>query len=147
MKSGTHPAQPAGPSVQRPFARWMPMADGGFFGLVAGYLLALWLNQNVWLEMRVNVDLIIPAAVVLGLILGGWLQNAPSWRWLLLLEGGWLISFLWAYGPHAGALAFLPAEELREGLLLDSFNIMAANVILVVVMVFGNAVRAWRFFR
>lgn len=113
------------------------IAKSAYLGFLTGFLAAVLLQRSVWLAMRVNIALIIPALVLLGLIWG--IAKKGSWpkAWFFGLEIITVLVYIIIYGD-AGALAIMPAVLLREGFFLAAFNLGQLNIALLALLICGN---------
>lgn len=114
----------------------------GFTGLIMGYFLAVILGQWIWLDMRVNVGLLIPAGTLIGAVTGVFFRgNSRVWGLFvpeLFLTGSMAV----IYGGDLGAFTVIPAVLLREGLFLPDLSLHNINIILVLILIGGNL--GWR---
>lgn len=110
----------------------------GFMGLILGCLSAVILSQWIWLEMRVNVGLLIPAGTLIGAVTGVFFRgNSRVWGLFvpeLFLAGTMAV----IYGGDLGALTVIPAVLLREGLFFPELSLQNINIILVLILIVGN---------
>lgn len=96
-------------------ARAGHICKGALIGFSLGLVIAVGAASWVWLEMRVNVGLLIPATTVLFSILAFWKKSAFSYLLFFLAQLLLVITLLTIYGLDAGALWSIPAYIFREG--------------------------------
>lgn len=109
-----------------------------YAGFAAGYSAAIILGASVWLEMRFNVGLLIPACSLAALISAFWVEGRQKWLWLAPQVAA-VISFLAVYGMDSGAMSVIPAVLLREGFSLGLLSLDKANLLLAAVIIAGNS--------
>jgi hypothetical protein len=114
------------------------MAQAGLVGLIAGFTPALALSQWVWLEMRVNTGLIIPAGALTAVLLAARLQARPRPAWLLTADGLLAVTLLACFGRQWDAWLYMPAHLLREGCLLQKVPLGAVNWALGTLLLLGH---------
>jgi hypothetical protein len=117
---------------------WPMILKAGFVGLLIGYMLALWLSQWVWLEMRLNVGSTIPGSVVILMLLALWKRIAIPCSLMLILEMTLVVSFAVIYGWRWDALPLVFACLLREGCHVGLLRTDMVNVMLGFVLIVGN---------
>lgn len=88
---------------------------GALIGFTLGLAIAVGAASWVWLEMRVNVGLLIPATTVLCSILALGKERAFSYLPFLIAQVLLGITLLAIYYPDAAALWSIPAYLFREG--------------------------------
>lgn len=118
----------------------MRTVKNGFIGFLVGFFLTTLLSQWLWLEMRINIGMLIPCCVILAILLGlrkRFSMNFPS---VVLLQCLLFLAFLFAYNFQWAPLLVVPATLVREGLYLTSLSLKRANVLLGIVLVTGNVV-------
>lgn len=110
-----------------------------FVGLVVGYILAMGLTNWTWLDMRLNVALSLPIGVAAGGLTGLSGTPARGARLVLISEGMLLAGLVILYGKDPGAFFVIPAVLLREGFKLVTLSLPQINILLIVVLIVGNA--------
>ena len=109
-----------------------------YLGMVSGFVVLMLLTHSLWLEMRINTALVLPLFTVVGFMSAFFYKkNVPSGV-LIFLQGCVILLVLLNYHFDFGALAVMPAIWLREGFLLHSLDIREANIVLAVMVIFGN---------
>ena len=115
------------------------LARGALFGFVLGLLLSLLAGSWVWLEMRVNVGLLIPGMALACLaVAAGWRHLFP-YRFFVLLQLLLFAAFIILYGFDPVALRVVPASFFRQGIQAPVMSLDAANVVLGLILTVGNA--------
>ncbi|MDA8236034.1 MAG: hypothetical protein M0Z31_14810 [Clostridia bacterium] len=114
-------------------------AKFGFTGFIVGYILALVLGQWIWLDMRVNIALIVPVCILAGIGLALWNQCLNSKFWLWIPEAIVCLILLVLYWGRLDAITVIPGIIFKEALYLGFINLDMANILLVLVLILGNA--------
>jgi hypothetical protein len=109
-----------------------------FVGLLAGYLVALWLSQWVWLEMRVNLGAVIPGGILIAVLLALWTRMSLPCSLMLALEVTLAVSFVAIYGWRRDALWSIPACLFREGCHVGLLGIDVINMMLGIFVLGAN---------
>lgn len=120
-------------------AKLMRVLRFAFLGLVVGYILALGLINWTWLDMRLNVALSLPIGAAAGGLTGLSAKPARGARLVLILEGMLLAALVILYGKDIGAVLVIPAVLLREGFNLVTLSLPQVNILLVIMLIAGNA--------
>jgi hypothetical protein len=115
------------------------LARGTLFGFILGLLLSLLAGSWVWLEMRVNVGLLIPGMTIVCLATAAEWGNQFPYRFLVLLQLISIVVFIALYGFDPVALRVVPASFFREGFQAPAMSLDAANIALGVILTAGNA--------
>lgn len=102
-------------------------------GLNLGLFLALLAAQWTWLELRANTGLLIPVGLFIGLIVGVVkLIHHPFLGGVVAIGAPWLAGLILAQGNPAN-LWILTGSMFREGILLPSLSLNAANSLVLVL--------------
>ena len=117
----------------------MKTARYAFAGFVAGLLLALLSGQWVWLEMRVNTGLLLPATSMCSALAGGFFRRSPPAAVVFCLEFLVVLTLLAEYGVSVSPLLTLPGSLLREGFFFPTARLQTVNACLAVLLMLGNA--------
>ena len=116
----------------------MSIAKTGFLGFLAGFFLALVLCQWVWLEMRVNIGLLIPVCMLLFVLVGFRRNLSLGFSSLLLIEGALALTLMVVYGFDITAFLIVPAALIRDGFYCRALSLERMNVILIIILLVGN---------
>ncbi len=118
---------------------------GALTGFTLGLILAVLAGSWVWLEMRVNTGLLIPAATFLCLVFSFWTRK--DFPYSLFLMGQVLLLFvlLAIYGFDRGALCAVPVYLFREGFHGSDLTQGTAGSLLEGILLSGNLL--WIVFR
>jgi hypothetical protein len=111
---------------------------GALIGFTLGLILAVLAGSWVWLEMRVNVGLLIPATTVLCSLLAFWKKITLSYLPFFIAQTLLVITLLALYGPAADALRSVPAYLFREGFLCTGLARETAGSMVGGILVGGN---------
>lgn len=117
----------------------MPLIRSTYLGMISGLVLSLALSHSVWLEMRINTSLVLPLCLAAGVWNGLYLKKVPQTVLVMLVQGILAVALLYAYGPDIGAWTVIPAALIREGLLLKFVDLSGINLMLVCLILLGNA--------
>jgi len=111
-----------------------------FAGFIAGNILAMILNQWIYLEMRVNVNLVIPLSAISGIAVYHFSRIKFKLKIIFALEliFGLLVCLLYNFSIESYSI--IPASILREGFLLTSLSLGEVNVIILLIFVIANFV-------
>ncbi|ATW26116.1 hypothetical protein [Candidatus Formimonas warabiya] len=108
-----------------------------FFGFILGFFMAVVLNQWIWLAMRTNISLVIPACSFLAVI-WAFFPKRPVHRFVFYgAEILFLAVFLVIYRDPA-AFAIMPAIMLKEAFFLSFLSLSQANGLLLILLATGN---------
>jgi hypothetical protein len=107
-------------------------------GFTLGLILAVPANSWVWLEMRVNAGLLIPAATLLCPVFTLWRRNAFSYSLFLMGQTILVIILLAIYGFDRGALWVVPASLFREGFHFTGLTLKTAGLTVGGIFLGGN---------
>lgn len=118
---------------------------GALIGFTLGLILAVLAGSWVWLEMRVNVGLLIPAATFLCPVSTFWMRKAFSYSAFLMEQVFLFIALLVIYGFDAGALWSVPAYLFREGFHGTDLTLATAGLMMGSIFLGGNLL--WIAFR
>jgi hypothetical protein len=127
------------PAPRRGTAALTGLARGAFCGFVLGILLSLLAGSWVWLEMRVNLGLLIPGMTLVCLAVAARWENLFSHRFFIFLQLLVIAAFIAIYGFDPVALRVVPASFFRQGIQAPGMSLDAANVALVMILTAGNA--------
>lgn len=111
---------------------------GALIGFTLGLILAVVAGSWVWLEMRVNVGLLIPAATFLCPGSTFWTRKAFSYSLFLIVQVFLLIVLIGIYGFDAGALCAVPAYLFREGFHATGLTLATAGLMVGGIFLGGN---------
>jgi len=109
-------------------------------GFVAGYCLALVLDRSVWLDMRVNIGLVIPISVACSVLFLTVRKRPIRLTPFLLLELLAAVLLTSAYGLGSSIVLIVPAGLFREGFHLRSFSLMKIDLFLLCLLGTVNGV-------
>jgi len=112
--------------------------EGALIGFTLGLILAVLAGSWVWLEMRVNVGLLIPAATFLCPVSTFWMRKAFSYSLFLMVQVFLLIVLIGIYGVDAGALCAVPAYLFREGFHGTGLTLATAGLMVGGIFLGGN---------
>jgi len=109
-----------------------------------GMLVSILAFQNTWLEMRMNIGIIIPIFMALCLIVGILLKKAGKEQLLSLSKAFTIINVLICTVMSLLVLGFeriqvVPASIVREGLKITYVSFDSMNIALL-ILVFGGVV-------
>jgi len=109
-----------------------------------GMLVSILAFQNTWLEMRMNIGIIIPIFMALFLAVGILLEKAGKEQLLSLSKEFTIINVLACTGMSLLVLGFqrikvVPASIVREGLKLTNISFDTMNIVLL-ILVFGGVI-------
>ena len=107
-------------------------------GFTLGFVLAVPVGSWVWLEMRVNVGLLIPAATFLCPVFACWKRKAFPYSLFLMGQVLLFIILLAIYGFDAGALWAIPASLFREGFHGTGLTLATAGLMVGGIFLGGN---------
>ena len=106
-------------------------------GLIWGMLVAVMATRNLWLDMRIEVGLIIPTVILIsiigGLIAGNKLIKSPGFA-LANLILCFILTFL-VLGTKR--LAVVPASIIRETIYMTSLGFSVINWGLIMALILG----------
>ncbi len=109
-----------------------------FLGLVAGFILAVLADRSVWLEMRLDTGLLLPAATGIAAVAGSFSGRQVPAAAFLGLELLLVLVLLAGYGFSPGPLRTMPASIFREGFFLGDLALRQVNDILIVLLALVN---------
>ncbi len=109
-----------------------------FAGFVFGFILALLADRSVWLEMRLNTGLFLPATTGITVVAGFIFKRRIHTAAILSLEMLLIGLVLFNYGFSLGPLITIPASLFRDGFMPASAPLKTANIILAGLLAFGN---------
>jgi hypothetical protein len=116
------------------------LVRGALFGFILGLLLSFLAGSWVWLEMRVNVGLLMPGMMLACLAAAAVWENLFPYRFFALLQLLSIAVFIALYGFDLVALRVIPASFFREGFQTPAaMSLDATNVALGVILTAGNA--------
>lgn len=95
------------------------------------------LSQWTWLEMRINIAIIVPLLYAITFLLFRYLHIVKRYWFIFTFQVMILALYLYVYEFDSGALLFMPALHFKE-LLYLSVSIDFANILLLVMMMVGN---------
>lgn len=116
-----------------------PLLFKGFLaGFILGLALAIGAASWVWLEMRVNVGLVIPGAMILCPVLACWQRKELSYP--VFLAGQFLLFavLLAIHGLDPDALWAVPAALFREGFYIAGLTLNASGMLMGGILLAGN---------
>ena len=113
---------------------------GGLAGMLLGFILALLSASWVWIEMRINVGLMIPSMTLVCMAVAAWRGSIFDMGTFLIFQLILLITFLSLYGFDYVALRVVPASLFREGFRAADMSLYVANIILVAILGSGNII-------
>ncbi len=119
---------------------------GAAVGFTAGFLMATLALSWVWLEMRVNVGLVIPIAALLCAMFALWKGYRFPYRLFLFLQCLLIALFLFRYGFDGFALRTVAASLFREGFLWKGLPLETAALLVGGVFFSGNIFWRWPLF-
>jgi hypothetical protein len=111
---------------------------GVMTGFILGLGLAVLAGSFVWLDMRVNVGLLIPAAAFLCPVFAYWKRKTFSYTLFLAGQGLLFVVLIAVYGFDAGALWSVPASLLRDGFYSAGLPLETARSIVGAILLGGN---------
>lgn len=111
---------------------------GALIGFTLGLILAVLAGSWVWLEMRVNVGLLIPSATFLCPVFTSWTRKVFSYSVFMMGQVFLLIVLLAIYGFDAGALCAVPAYLFREGFHGTGLTLATAGLMVGGIFLSGN---------
>ncbi len=114
------------------------IVSAGLIGFTLGLVLAVAAGSWVWLDMRLNVGLLIPAAVLLCPVIARRERKAFSYPGFLAAQGLLAITLLAIYGLDGNALAAVPACLFREGFHLAGVALKTAELTMGGILLGGN---------
>lgn len=115
-----------------------PLLQAAYMGMTAGLLAVMLLDQWLWLEMRVNTSLLLPAATLAGLLIAAILKRSPRPAIALIAQSLCLLIFLVLFDFDFQALRVIPATWFREGFYLNGISIHGMNRIVAGIFIIGN---------
>lgn len=116
------------------------MLKGSLAGMLLGFILALLSASWVWIEMRINVGLMIPSMTLICMAVAAWKGSIFSAGTFLIFQLILLIIFLLLYGFDYVALSVVPASLFREGFRAADMSLHVTNIILVAILGGGNLI-------
>lgn len=116
----------------------MNVIRGAFIGFLAGFILAICGYRWIWLEMRINVGIVIPLATFFSAAIH--LRRRPPLKtlWVISLQVVFLGMVLLFYRFDLEALLVIPATLFKEGFFLSVLSLATANAVLVTAFLAGN---------
>jgi hypothetical protein len=106
-------------------------------GLIWGLLAAVMVTRNLWLDMRINVGLIIPLVILITIIVGFIAKNklgTASGFTLVNLISCFILTYL-VLGTIR--LAVVPASIIRETIKMTGLSFSVINWFLIIVLALG----------
>jgi hypothetical protein len=125
-------------SKARPNEVFAIVLAGVMIGFILGLGLAVLAGSFVWLDMRVNVGLLIPAATFLCPVFAYWKRKTFSYTLFLVGQALLFVVLIAVYGFDAGALWSVPACLLREGCYGAGLPLGAAGLVVGGILLGGN---------
>jgi hypothetical protein len=115
-----------------------PLLQSAYVGMTAGLLAVMLLDQWLWLEMRVNISILLPLAMLAGMLLAVFFKRTPTTAKALVAQSLCLLIFLYIYDFNFQALWVVPATWFREGFYLNGISIHELNWMLAAIFIVGN---------
>jgi hypothetical protein len=112
--------------------------EGALIGFTLGLILAVLAGSWVWLEMRMNVGLLIPAATFLCPASTYWTRKVFFYSLFLMVQVFLLIALIGIYGFDASALCAIPAYLFREGFHGTGLTLATAGLMVGGIFIGGN---------
>ncbi len=113
---------------------------GALTGFPLGLILAVLAGSWVWLELRMNVGLLIPAAAFFSAVSSFWKRKAFPYALFLMGQVFLIVILLVRYGFNVDAFCAVPAYLFREGFHGAGLTATAAGWIVGGILVGGNLV-------
>ncbi len=110
----------------------------GITGFISGCICCLLFNQWVFLEMRININLLIPVFSLGGIALYHIKGFKPGIRVFLFLEVLLVTLVSLLHGLNPDSYLIIPASMFREGFFLRSMSLDEINLLLVALFLAGN---------
>jgi len=110
----------------------------GFTGLLAGNIIAMIFNQWIFLEMRVNIALVIPLSTLIGVAIYHFCRFEFQLKFIFLLElifGSLIFTF---YSFSVESYLIIPASMFRDGFYLTSLSLGEINAVILAIFVIAN---------
>ena len=109
-----------------------------FTGFIAGNIIALILNQWIFLEMRVNTNSVIPLSAVACAAFFHFSKIIFQVKYILALEllFGFLVLLLYKFSFESCRI--IPASMFRDAFHLASFSLGEVNAVLLSIFVTAN---------
>lgn len=114
------------------------LLKGALIGFTLGFVLAVLAGSWVWLEMRVNVGLLIPAATFLCAVSALWKWKAFPYALFLAGQVILIITLVVLYGFAADAFCAVPAYLFREGFHGSGLTLATARALVGGIFLGGN---------
>ena len=111
---------------------------GALIGFALGLAIAVGAASWVWLEMRVNVGLLLPAATALCVMPAIGKERAFPYPLFLIAQIILGVTLLVIYGPDTGALWSIPAYIFREGFHGTGLTLKTAELMVWGILLGGN---------
>ncbi|HNX22516.1 MAG TPA: hypothetical protein PKG60_00610 [Spirochaetota bacterium] len=109
-----------------------------FTGFIAGNIIAMIFNQWIFLEMRVNIALVIPLSTFIVLIVYHFSRIKFHLTVIFFLEliFGLLVFLLYNFSVESYRI--IPASMFREGFHLNSLSLGEVNAVILLIFVIAN---------
>ena len=111
-----------------------------FTGFLAGSIIAMILNQWIFLEMRVNINLVIPLFIFIGIAFYRFtrIRFNPKIIFFLQLIFGFLVCLLYNFSTES--FFVIPASMFREAFFLNSLSLGEVNVFISILLIISNLI-------
>ncbi len=117
----------------------MGYLKSGITGFISGCIGSLIFNQWIFLEMRININLLIPVFSLGGIALYHIKGFKPGIRLFLILEIGLITLVSLLFGLNSDSYLIIPASMFRDGFFLTSLSLGEINLLLIAVFLAGNS--------
>jgi hypothetical protein len=111
-----------------------------FTGFLAGSIIAVIFNQWIFLEMRVNINSVIPLSILAGLAVCHFTRIKFKLLIIFILEliFGLLVFLLYNFSFESYCV--IPASMFREGFHLSTFSLREVNLVIIAIFTLSNLV-------
>jgi len=109
-----------------------------FTGFIAGNIIAMMFNQWIFLEMRVNINLVIPLATLSGIAVYCYKPINIQSKLIIVLELLFGILVLMFYNFRPESCFIIPASMIRDGFCISFISLREVNAVLLPVFVIAN---------
>ncbi len=109
-----------------------------FIGLLGGFILSIFADRSIWLEMRINTGLLLPLVMVITIFAGIFRNKQASAKVAICMEIFLVFLLLFVYGFDPAVLLVIPASTFKEGFFLHGFSFFHLNCVLASILVLGN---------
>ena len=111
-----------------------------FTGYLVGSIIAVIFNQWIFLEMRVNINLVIPLSMLAGIAVCHFTRIRFQLIIIFILELilGLLVFLL--YNFNFESYYIIPASMFREGFHLTTFSLREVNFVFLTIFAMSNVI-------